>query len=76
MTGTGRAQPQLIIWKIVTFLVIHDFTGFASTINTEFEIIFLNVPFSESESLIDAQFAKAFCFFDKCTNFSVIDHQS
>ena len=33
---------------IVIFLVNHDFTGFASTINTEF--------------VIDAQFANAFCF--------------
>ena len=30
----------------VIFLVIHDFTGFASTINTAFEIIFLNGHFS------------------------------
>ena len=29
------------IWKLVIFLVIHDVIGFASTINTECEIIFL-----------------------------------
>ena len=34
------------IWKLVIFLVIQDFTGFALTINTEFEIIFLNALFS------------------------------
>ena len=34
------------IWKLVIFLVIQDFTGFASTINTKFEIIFFNVLFS------------------------------
>ena len=28
------------------FLVIQDFTGFASTINTEFELICLNALFS------------------------------
>ena len=32
--------------EIRFFLVIQDFTGFASKINTEFEIIFLNVLFS------------------------------
>ena len=30
----------------MSFTVILDFTGFASTINTEFEIIFLNALFS------------------------------
>ena len=29
------------MWKLGIFLVIQDFTGFASTIDTEFEIIFL-----------------------------------
>ena len=49
------------------------FCCFCFNINTEFEIlIFLKAPFSRIESLIDAQFAKAFLFFDKCTNFSVI----
>ena len=51
------------IWKLVIFLVIQDFTSFASTINTEFELIFLSAVFSRIESLIDAQFANAFCFF-------------
>ena len=32
--------------EICYTLVIEDFTGFASTINTEFEIIFLNALFS------------------------------
>ena len=50
------------IWKLVLFLVIEDFTGFASTINTEFETIFLNALFSYIESLIDAQFAIVFRF--------------
>ena len=50
------------IWKLVIFLVIHDFTGFVSTINTECEIIFFNALFNKIDSLIDAQFAKAFCF--------------
>ena len=36
------------IWKSVRFLVNQDFTSFASTINTEFEIIFLNVLLAES----------------------------
>ena len=30
------------IWKLVIFIVIQDSTGFDSTINAEFEIIFLN----------------------------------
>ena len=30
-----------LIWKLATFSVIQGFTGFASTINTEVEIIFL-----------------------------------
>ena len=47
--------------EINYILVILDFTGSASTINIEFEIIFLNALFSYIESLIDAQFAKAFC---------------
>ena len=34
------------ISKLVTFLVLQDFTGFASTIYTEFEIIFLSTLFS------------------------------
>ena len=50
------------IWKLVIFLVILDFTGFASTIKTEFEIIFLSVLFNQIESLIDAQLTIAFCF--------------
>ena len=50
------------IWKLAIFSVIQDFTGFASTVNTEFEITILNALFSLIESLIDAQFAKAFCF--------------
>ena len=44
------------------FLVIQDFTGFASKINTEFKKNILNVPFSLIESLINAQFSIAFCF--------------
>ena len=64
------------ICKLVIFLVIQDFTCFASKINTEFEITFLNGLFNYIESLIYADFAIAFCFFDKCTNFSVIDPQS
>ena len=53
------------IWKLAIFSVIQDFTGFASTVNTEFEITFFNELFNEIESLIDAQFAKAFwCFTD------------
>ena len=65
------------IWKLIIFLVIHDFAGFASTINTEFEIIFLNALFSQIESLIDAcPICQSILFFDKCTNFSVIHHQS
>ena len=35
---------------LVTFLVIHDFIGFASTINTEFEITFL-LRFSAKSTL-------------------------
>ena len=50
------------LWKIVTFVVIHDFKGFALTINTEFKLLLFNVLFSYINSLIDAQFAKAFCF--------------
>ena len=38
------------IWKLVIFLVIIDSTGFSSTINTEFEITFLNALFSKIES--------------------------
>ena len=38
------------IWKLVIFLGILDFTGFASTINTEFEIIFL-MRFTAKSSL-------------------------
>ena len=34
------------IWKLVICLVIQDFTGFASTINIEFEMAFLYVRFS------------------------------
>ena len=29
------------IWKLAIFSFIEDFTGFASTVNTEFEITFL-----------------------------------
>ena len=29
------------IWELAIFSVIQDFTGFASTINTKFEITFL-----------------------------------
>ena len=36
------------IWKLVIFLVTEDFTGFALTINTEFEIIFLNALLAKS----------------------------
>ena len=50
------------IWKLFIFLVIHDFTGFAPTINTEFDMILFNPLFSKIDSLIDAQFAKAFGF--------------
>ena len=52
------------IWKLVLliFFVIREFSGFASTINTEFGTIFLNALFSLIESLIDAKFAIAFCF--------------
>ena len=34
------------IWKLDVFLVIQDFTGFASAVNTEFEITFFNALFS------------------------------
>ena len=34
------------IWKLATFSVIQDFTGFASTINTEFEMTFFDALFS------------------------------
>ena len=34
------------IWKVVIFSVILDFTGSASTINRELEMIFLNALFS------------------------------
>ena len=50
------------ICKLFIFLVIHDFTGIASTINTEFDIGFFYPLFSYIDTLIDAQFAKAFCF--------------
>ena len=36
------------IWKVVTFLVIQDFTGFVSTINTEFEMTFFMRFLAES----------------------------
>ena len=39
------------IWKLVIFLVIHDFTGFALTIATECEILFLNAGFLTESSL-------------------------
>ena len=29
------------IWKLTIFSVIQDFTGFASTVNTEFKVAFL-----------------------------------
>ena len=60
------------IWKLAIFSVIQDFTGFTSTVNSKFEITFFNALFNLIESLIDAQFARAFCFFDKCTNFFMI----
>ena len=36
------------IRKFVIFLVMQDLTGFALTINTEFEIIFLNALLAKS----------------------------
>ena len=36
------------ICKLVIFSVIQDFTSFASTINAEFEIIFLNAVLAKS----------------------------
>ena len=50
------------ISKLAKFSVNRDFTGFASTINTEFEITIFNALFNLLESLINAQFAKALCF--------------
>ena len=64
------------IWKLVKFLAILDFTGFASIINTDFRIIFLNALFSLIEPLIDIQFAIAYCLLINVLIFSVIDHQS
>ena len=61
------------ISKLVTFLVLQDFTGFASTIYTEFEIIFLSTLFIVFDR---CPICHRILFFDKCTNFSVIDHQS
>ena len=34
------------IWKLAIFSDIQDFTGFASTINTELEITFFNALFN------------------------------
>ena len=34
------------IWRLVIFSVIQDFTGFARTVDTEFEITFLNALFN------------------------------
>ena len=43
---TEKGLRMSFIWKFVIFLVVKDFTGFASTINTDFEIVFLNALFS------------------------------
>ena len=43
---TENCLRMSFIWKLVIFLVILNFTIFASTINTKFEIIFLNALFS------------------------------
>ena len=37
---------MVFAWRLAIFPVIQDFTGFASTINTEFEITFLNALFN------------------------------
>ena len=49
--------------KFFIFLVIHNFTGFASTINTEFEIIFFNAFLTKASLSWNAQFTKTFCLF-------------
>ena len=56
---TVKKSQMNCTWKLAIFLVIHSFTGFASTINAEFEIISFNVLFGQIDSLINAQFAKA-----------------
>ena len=60
------------IWKLAIFSVIQDSTGFASTINTEFEITFFDVLLVFDR----CPMCQSISFFDKCTNFSVIDNQS
>ena len=37
---TVNKPMDVFYLEIIIFLVIHDFTGFASTINTEFDIKF------------------------------------
>ena len=61
MAPSGAVSPGALF----IFLVIHEFTRFASTINTEFDIMFFNALFSSINSWTDAQFAKAFSFLIK-----------
>ena len=42
----NKPTNEIFFWKLAIFSVIQDFTGFASTINTEFEITSFNALFS------------------------------
>ena len=60
--AVNKPTDEYFCKRLVIYLVIQHFTGFASTIHSGLEIILLNALFSLIESLIHAQFANAVCF--------------